>query len=240
MKNIPVSFFLLLISSLLLMSCEEEQKKKIQIEDLKDSTRAYTDEVKKETIQEILFFDEHDSSIDQEKFNQKIAQGNYLPLEVQGMEGRNEVHLVTLEQHEMDLENMELPEFSIQDLNGNLYNKSSMNGKVVIFSFWFTASNINVNELQALNQLAAEYKNNEQVLWLAPALDNKDQLSRFLKDKGWVYRFAANQEDFALDLGVLAYPTHIIVDAEGNIHKAIVRSSKAQEVLENNITQLLN
>jgi peroxiredoxin len=140
----------------------------------------------------------------------------------------------------MDLENMELPEFSIQDLNGNLYTKSSMNGKVVIFSFWFTASNINVNELQALNQLAAEYKNNEQILWLAPALDNKDQLSRFLKDKGWVYRFAANQEDFALDLGVLAYPTHIIVDAGGNIHKAIVRSSKAQEVLENNITQLLN
>lgn len=239
MKTIPILTFFLFISTLLLVSCEGDSKKKIQIGDLKDSTRAYEKEAKKEEIQEILFFDEHDSAISQEKFNQKIAKGDYLPLETQSSSGRNEVHLVTLKQHEMDLENMELPEFSIEDLNGNLYTKSSMLGKVVILSFWFTASGINVDELGSLNQLAAQYKNDDKVLWLAPALDNKDQLSRFLKDKGWVYKFAANQEDFALNLGVLAYPTHLIINQNGSITKAIVRSSNAKKTILNHINQLL-
>lgn len=239
MKNIPISILISILATLALVSCQGGKEKKIKIEDLKDSTRAYEKEAKEEEIQEILFFDEYDSAISQEKFNQKIAKGDYLPLEIQSGLGRNEVHLVTLKQHEMDLESMELPEFSIEDLNGNLYTKSSMLNKVVILSFWFTASGINVEELEGLNQLAAQYKNNDKVLWLAPALDNKDQLSRFLKNRGWVYRFAANQENFALDLGVLAYPTHLIINQRGSITKAIVRSSNARKTIQSNINQLL-
>lgn len=238
MKNYNL-FILCCLSLSLLFSCSGEEAKKITITDLKDSTRAQEQNESASVVQELQFYDEHDSAINQEKFNQKIASGIFLPLETQSIGGQNEVHLITLEKHARNLEEMEVPDFSLSDLNGNTYNRKNTLGKVTVLSFWFTSSPLNVNEIGKLNELALQFKENNKVLWLAAALDNADQLSRFLKDKGWAFRFAADQEKLAIEFGVLTYPTHLIIDQKGQIVRALVRNGDSAAAIAQKINSLL-
>jgi len=219
---------------------------KITLEDIHDSTNRTLDSTndkkkfsnKKERTT-VLFFDENKYEINQERFNQKMAEGSYIPMERTSPTGIKQVYLLTRAAYAKQLENKPLPALAIRDLNGQLFTNEKLKGKVTILSFWFTSSSVNVQGMETLNPIAQKYYDNKEVIWLAASLDKADALSHFLKKRHWGFTFAADQEYLANKLHVWAYPTHLVIDKKGRIAKAIVRQVDNPSVFEDYIEQLL-
>lgn len=230
-----ISYTMLLL--LLLSACKDQSKDKITFDDIKDSShRAAPTKIE----ENITFYDTKDKVISTDRFNQLLAEGLYLSEQKQQLGGSEEVHLISITEHAKKLEAQPLPDFELLNLRGERYTKQSLAGKVTILSFWFTASHICTKDIQDLNNLAKKYNHNKNCIWLAPALDNPANLSRFLRGKNWNFDFAADQEMLALKFGILTYPTHLIIDQQGNIAKAIVRNPKTNEIIEQTLQDLLS
>jgi peroxiredoxin len=232
MKYINYTIFLLLA----LNACKNPDQKKITFEDIKDSSnRAAPTRIQ----ENITFYDTNDKIISTDKFNQLLAEGLSFSEQRQQLDGSEEVHLISIKEHAKKLEAQALPDFELLNLSGKRYTKQSLLGKVTILSFWFTASHVCTKDILDLNNLAQKYSANEDCLWLAPALDNPTSLSRFLRGKIWNLEFAADQELLAIKFGILTYPTHLIIDQQGNIAKAVIRHPKTTEVINQTLQNLL-
>jgi thiol-disulfide isomerase/thioredoxin len=232
MKYFPWILFLSLL--VVIMSCQNPEKK-ITIDSVK-ITRNRTSTLKEKNI---VFFDCKEQKISSDKFNQLLAGGIYLTEQRYSIDGIEEIHLLSIDDHTKKLEHTTIPSFQISDLNGNLFTNDSLKNKVTVLSFWFTASHSCRREIHKLNPIAQKYKTNKKHLWLAPALEKTTDLSHFLKNRGLDYNFIANEEALALKFGILTYPTHLIVNQEGEIVKAIVRDPNSEIVIDEVLKQLL-
>ena len=70
-----------------------------------------------------------------------------------------------------------------------------------------------------LNELVKEYENNDAVLFLALALDEKDpRLNKFLETHIFNYNIVPDSQDYVTKkLQVSAFPTHIVLDKSSNV-----------------------
>lgn len=225
-----------LLLLLVLNSCNNPSEEKITFQQIKDSSnRAVLTRIE----ENITFYDTDHKIISTDKFNQLLAEGLYLSEQIQRTDGSEEVHLISIKEHAKELEARPLPDFELLNLSGEKYTNQSLIGKVTILSFWFTASHICTTDIIALNNFAKKYSDKDDCIWLAAALDNPSNLSRFLRGKNWDFEFAADQELLALKFGILTYPTHLVIDQEGNIVKAIIHQSKTVEVVNQTLKKLL-
>lgn len=229
-----INYFLLLL--LALSACKNPSQKKITFEDIKDSSnRAVPTKIE----DNITFYDTDNNIISTDKFNRLLTEGLSFSEQRQQADGSEEVHLVSIKEHTKELEAKALPDFELLNLRGEQHTNESLAGKVTILSFWFTASHSCTKDIIELNNLAQKYSDNKDFIWLAPALDNAANLSRFLRGKNWTAEFAANQETLALKFGILTYPTHLIIDQEGKIFKAIIRHPNTGEIVKQTLHKLL-
>lgn len=227
-----------LLLLLVLSSCNNPSEERITFQNIKDSSnRAVPTRIE----ENITFYDTNHKIISTDKFNQLLAEGLYLSEQIQKADRSEEVHLISIKEHAKKLEAQPLPDFEFLNLSGEKHTNQSLIGKVTILSFWFTASHICTTDLIALNNLAKKYSAKDDCLWLAAALDSPTNLSRFLRGKNWnfEFEFAADQEFLALKFGILTYPTHLIIDQEGNIVKAVIRQSETVEVVNQTLKKLL-
>jgi len=229
------SWILLLSILIVVISCKSPKEEKITLDTIKTAVNRAAP-LEEENI---AFFDSEKQSISSDKFNQLLAEGIYLTEQKFSIEGIEEIHLLSISEHTKKLENTTVPSFKISDLNGNLFTNDSLKNKVTVLSFWFTASQICTREIDKLNAIAQKYKTNKEHLWLAPALDKTTDLSHFLKNKGLDYNFIANQEVLALKFGILTYPTHLIINQDGKIVKAVMRNPNSKNVIDGVLEQLL-
>lgn len=225
-------FLLFLVT---LNACQPPAQKKIKLEDITDSSsRAFP----LQEDSDMLFYDTQEQLISSDRFNQYLADGLYISETKVNIYGKEEIRLVSLLDYTLKLENQQLPEFEFKDLNGKSYNLHSLKGKVTVLSFWFTASSVCTQEIGQLQNLSQKLKNNK-IQWLAPALDKAPDLIRFLKDNDWNYTFIADQEELALKLGILSYPTHLIINKEGKIFRAMARHHNTADAIEEVVNSLL-
>lgn len=232
--NYIYKLFLLLIV-IISTSCQATSSQKINLEDIRDSsTRTYTDQAE----ESILFYNAKNQVISSDEFNQFLAEGLYLSESKKNSYDQEEIHLISLVDYRQKLESKLIPEFEFKDLNGNIYNNNSLKGKITVLSFWFTASFICSQKIQEINSLSQKIKS-DKVQWISPALDKAPELSRFLKNTDWTTIFVPDQEEFALELGILTYPTHLIINEEGKIYRAITHHQSSVETIENNVKNLL-
>jgi peroxiredoxin len=227
-----------LLLLLLLNSCNNPSEERITFQNIKDSSnRAVPTRIE----ENITFYDTNHKIISTDKFNQLLAEGLYLSEQIERTDRSEEVHLISIKEHAKKLEAQPLPNFELLNLSGVKYTHKSLIGKVTILSFWFTASHISTTDIIALNNLAKKYSDKDDCLWLAAALDNPTNLSRFLRGRNWdsEFEFAADQESLALKFGILTYPTHLVIDQQGNIVKAITHQSKTVEVVDQTLKKLL-
>lgn len=233
MKYIHYTIALVFVFS----SCNNPNKNIISFEDIQDSSNRRAIPTKIE--EDITFYDTNYNIISTDKFNQLLAEGLYLSERIENVDGSEEVYLISIKEHAKKLEAQLLPNFEIQNLSGKKYTKQSLIGKVTILSFWFTTSRVCATDILDLNKLAKKYSTNKDCIWLAAALDNPADLSRFLRGNDWNFEFAADQEDLALKFGVLTYPTHLIIDQQGTIVKAIIRHSETNQAIDQILKELL-
>lgn len=82
---------------------------------------------------------------------------------------------------------------------------------------WFIACKPCLEEFPELNELVETYKNNDDIVFISLALDKQEELEKFLLKKPFKYKVIANQKVFIQDeLKTNKFPTHIIVDTDGN------------------------
>jgi peroxiredoxin len=119
---------------------------------------------------------------------------------------------------EAKLKGNPFPDFTLTDLSGTTHTSESIKGKVVVINLWFTACAPCIHEMPELNKIVDAYKEIEDVLFLAFALDPKPLVDKFLKKHKFDYNIIPeSQEYITKKLNPPGYPTHIVLDKNLNV-----------------------
>jgi len=112
-----------------------------------------------------------------------------------------------------------LPDFVFKDILGNTYTPEDIKGKVVVINLWFISCAPCIEEMPELNKLVKEYENNDAVLFLALALDEKGpRLNTFLETHVFNYNIVPDSQDYIIKkLQINSFPTHIVLDKNSNV-----------------------
>lgn len=131
------------------------------------------------------------------------------------------------------------PSFKLSDMDGTVYSKEELNGKIFLINFWFTRCTPCIQEMPEMNKLVDEFRG-EGVVFLAPTFDDENQIHQFLNKRDFNYTIIPDEKDFCLELNVRSYPTHFVVNEEGIIEKVIIGySSMTVRALRKSIRKLL-
>lgn len=114
------------------------------------------------------------------------------------------------------------PDFTLTDIYGNVYTNDNLLGKIVVFNFWGIWCKPCVKEIPQLNKLAILYSNRDDIIFLAVSSDSEKSLKKFIKKTEFEYNqisYKANLKLSAklMNLGMLAVPTHVVLDKRGNV-----------------------
>ena len=119
---------------------------------------------------------------------------------------------------EAKLKGKPYPDFTLTDLSGTTHSSESIKGKVVVINLWFTTCAPCIHEMPELNKIVGAYKENEDVLFLAFALDPKSRVDKFLKKHKFDYNIIPDSKEYVTKkLNPPGYPTHIVLDKNSNV-----------------------
>ncbi len=107
--------------------------------------------------------------------------------------------------------------FTASDMNGNLVDTKQLKGKVLVINFWFTTCPPCKAERPYLNKIVDDYKADPNVVFLAVALDPKENLVAYLKEHEFKYTVIPDGNKIAKSYDIQGYPTQVIVDKEGKV-----------------------
>jgi peroxiredoxin len=126
-----------------------------------------------------------------------------------------------------------LPEFNFSDINGSRFSSASTDGKIIILTCWEINSKTSIKEFPRLNKLYDKYEAYEDVVFLSISSDKSDKLLQFLTKNELRHPVVANQGAYMKDqVEVLQFPTHLIVDEDGNIEKMVSNVDQLEAALE--------
>jgi len=108
-------------------------------------------------------------------------------------------------------------DFNIKDLSGKGYKLSTMKGKVVVLKFWFTNCAPCVKEIPELNALKQELDSRNDIVFIAPALDDAGSLKTFLQQQNFGFPVVPAARELVDQFLVEFYPTHVVIDKSGII-----------------------
>ena len=109
------------------------------------------------------------------------------------------------------------PPFEATTVNNQHFSWNELQGKVVVLKFWFAACKPCVDEIPQLNQVVEKYRDNPDVVFIAPSLDRKAQIEAFLQKHPFLYHIAPQAKQQANQYGVFGYPTHYVINRLGKI-----------------------
>ena len=131
------------------------------------------------------------------------------------------------------------PQIRGTTLEGVQLTSESLKGKPVVVNFWFTSCGPCIKEIPELNDLANEFAGKAR--FLAFATDDAEPIKKFLKGREFRYEIVPSSSRMARAFGVEAYPSHYIIDGEGNIvWSALGAAPKTVEILGNILQSLLS
>lgn len=111
-------------------------------------------------------------------------------------------------------------------LDGKNIDTADLNGKVVVLNLWFIGCPNCVQEIKLLNALVDEYKDNKDVVFLAPATNSAKELVPFLAKNPFKYQVIPSAMNIILGkFGTVdkngqitsPFPMHFVVDRAGVI-----------------------
>ena len=183
-----------------------------------------------------VFYDSSNKKLTPKEAEEKFKSGMY---KVEAFVNDNDVfklaYLTKMTQQEMQemmetyqkesasfdaaLKGKPLPDFVFKDILGNTYTPEDIKGKVVVINLWFTSCAPCIKEIPELNELVKEYENNDAVLFLALALDEKGpRLDTFLETHVFNYSIVPSAQDYVVKkLQASSFPTHIVLDKNSNV-----------------------
>lgn len=194
------------------------------------------------------FFDMDGTSMSKGEFRDRVDNGETYRYEiVQSKEVGTTKLLIdnsVKEQNEKSKEtlvtkylNKTIPETDFYDLEGNVID---IKNKVVVINFWFTACRPCIREMTQLNRLTQKYKD-EDVVFIAPALDKKEALIQFLDKTSFKYLVVPEMGKYVRDtLETFSFPTNMVIDQQGKVTFIKVGFSETiEQELSEHIDKLL-
>jgi peroxiredoxin len=116
-------------------------------------------------------------------------------------------------------------DFTATDMNGKKVSIADLRGKVVVLNLWFINCPNCLSEIKALNQIVQDYRQNNDVVFIAPAASPKRELEAFLKKYPFDYQVLPDSIMMILmkfgtpstggELNV-PFPMHYVIDRQGN------------------------
>lgn len=193
-------------------------------------------------------YDVDGRQIDKASFLQSIITGKYIPVALQvdvrayrlyplGDDADADIRATVMTVVGKDYayflkEGTSFPTFGFEGLNGQLYNNTNTNGKILVLKCWFINCVPCVAEMPALNQWMKAYKKRDDILFLSVAFDAKEDLRSFLKRVQFNFITTRVDQSFLENtVGVSGYPTHILINKEGVILKMVNKHEELDEVL---------
>ncbi|TDP59324.1 TlpA family protein disulfide reductase [Flavobacterium dankookense] len=118
-----------------------------------------------------------------------------------------------------------LPNVTVKDLDNNPINVSTdftEQDKIYVFSFWATWCVPCINELEAINDVYADWKKELNLELIAVSIDDSRTQKRvkpLLNGKGWEYKMLLDgNQDFKRALSIANIPYTIIVKNQKIVH----------------------
>ncbi len=130
-----------------------------------------------------------------------------------------------------------LPEFSIQDMQGNLFRSEALRGKVALVNFWATWCGPCKIEMPWFVEFQRKYKDRGFTV-LAISLDEGgwDPVRRFATEMELNFPVVLGDDPLSLEFGgIRALPTTMIVNREGNVvatHTGLVPKQTYETAIE--------
>jgi len=112
------------------------------------------------------------------------------------------------------------PGFEVKTLDGESLRLADLKGKVVVLNFWYVGCVPCQVEIPGLNKLVDDFKS-EEIVFIGFALDDEGRLREFLKKTPFKYKIVAGSSSIVKQYGVSAYPTHVLINKQGQIEFTI-------------------
>jgi len=106
---------------------------------------------------------------------------------------------------------------TMADIEGNRYRPADLRGKIVVLNYWYVECGPCRKEMPELNALVDEFRNHEDILFLAPSLSDKSKIETMLKERPFKYQLISDAAGIAKNLDVYGYPTNVVVNRSGTI-----------------------
>mgnify|MGYP005990133459 CR=1 FL=1 len=114
--------------------------------------------------------------------------------------------------------NDDAPSFKVWLTDGTKLTNKEIKEKVVIFKFWFTSCMPCLTDIPKLNNLVKEFKNRNDILFIAPALDRKPVIEKLLKVHPFNFQIAYSAMDVSQKFNKQqVYPSYFIINKKGKI-----------------------
>ncbi|GAA4786500.1 hypothetical protein GCM10023231_13150 [Olivibacter ginsenosidimutans] len=195
--------------------------------------------------------DEKGQKISRIMFLKEMSKGKYYPLLVHGAEtGKHyqltpipaqadadiSVYMKDFAQTQLvfcEMEGKALPTFTFVDLRGNTYTSANTKGKLLVLKCWFINCVPCVEEMPDLNKLVEKYKSRDDIVFIGLALDDKQALEQFLKQKTFDYHIIPHQKEYITGkLHVNAYPTHFLINKKGELVHNFPDAKHVEEAIQ--------
>ena len=180
-----------------------------------------------------IILDSAGKKLDYTVWTSLVSTGWFCPKVVLMPNGKGAIKLIklTTEQRNAKLAQMPKPadspyfttgetfkqHFKEKDFNGNVWDTKRLKGKIIVLSFWYV-NNVNCRmQIPDLNNLAATYKSDGDVVFLSIPLDDKKTVEDFLTIEPLNYKHLEKGKNISDKMGVISHPTDVVIDKEGKV-----------------------
>ena len=134
----------------------------------------------------------------------------------------------------------EVASFVYETISGKRDSISGLRGKIVVLNFWFVGCAGCALEHKSLNDFGLKYRGDERIVFLSIALNDKRTLEKYLSRSPLAADVIANAGEICEKIGVIGFPTHVILDRAGKtILWEVGGSEEAGEHLAKVVSKLL-
>ena len=138
-------------------------------------------------------------------------------------------------------EGLKAPDFKLYDLEGTKTTLEDYKGKVVVIKMWFKECAPCLQEIPKVNRLVEKYKNRNDIVFIAPAPNDKRTLKRFARKVDFNYEIMYSSYEMLREYNPMRrYPSHAIINKDGIVSFLYEGSSQTiDKVIEKEIEKAL-
>lgn len=136
-----------------------------------------------------------------------------------------------------------IPSFEGITYNDEKLTSESIKNKVAVINFWFIACPPCIAELGGLNRTVEKYKERDDIIFISFTTDNKETLEEeFFPNYNLDFEIIQNSQDMILEVFKIwwGYPTTIIIDKSGKIHRITSGGKSDAEEASKEIEEMLS